>query len=771
LYGWHRHSRLVASLVAEPAVRLSIGIGLVVAVGAVGGAVGVTVAGFAALEIARRRGLLFGGAHRRGAVGEATVGPDADAHSVRSLVWTAVGFLLLIMVQNQDLLIANRILSPTDAGRFAVLSTIGGLAAFATMTVPLVLLPRSAGGERNALGAAVVAALVLGGGALAVVSIAPGPLVIHLFGARYESVARLVFPYVLAMALLGLARVFAAQRCATGAARSTAVLVFLAAAVQVILIVRYSHTPRAVALSTLTATSALAGTLGAAVTLDLPGIRRRTHAIVHALTRPIPLLVGGASVVGLAIRLAVPRGLWLDEVTSVFQARMGYGAMINNLRTTDVHPPLYFSVLWVAIRWLHSSGEMAVRIPSIIPGALVVPMLYVLGKEAYDRRTGVIAAVVGSVAPLMVWYSQEARMYALLMLFGVIAMWAQVRVLKRGGTFPWVVYALASAAMVWTQYFGLWQVLAQQLIFLVVIWKRHHDGEPAKRLTLGWGLSLVAILAIVCPLVPFAYHQFVLNQTAGRGFGGPSNVGTAASLTGNHVGVYSVLANLIWAVWGYHSTSAMALLGALWPLGMLLALVVLGSRRQPVTTLMVLAVVIPVVGMLGLGLVKANLFDVRYLSTIVPVLFVLIARGLSGFVKSEKLIRVGLALLVVLMLGALADQQLNGQNPRLYDFRSALQTIDAQARPGDLVLYAPADINQVVKYYSPHLHAVSISSDVPLAIKQSAEAHRIFVVSSPPLINSKAGDGTLSSTLAVLNEHDRLISHQKLSNVDLWVYR
>jgi O-antigen/teichoic acid export membrane protein len=771
LYGWHRYSRLVASLVAEPAVRLTAGIGLAFAFGAVGGAVGVTVAGFSALEIARRHGLVFGGSQRRGNWGEATVAPGVERHDTRSLVWTAFGFLLLVIIQNQDLLIANRMLAPAAAGRFAVISTIGGLAAFATLTVPLVLLPRSAGGERNAVGAAMGAALVLGGGALAVVAVAPQSLVAHLFGDRYVGVAQLAVPYVLAMALLGFARVLAAHRCAVGAARSTACFVLLGAVAQAVLILRYGHTPRAVALSTLAATSGLTIGLGGAMTLELPVVRDRVRTITGVLTRPATLVVTGAFALGIGLRVAVPRGLWLDEVTSVTQARMSFGAMIQNLRTTDVHPPLYFAVLWATIRWLGSSGEMAVRFPSIIAGSLVVPMLYALGKEAYDRRTGMVAAVVGSVAPLMVWYSQEARMYALLMLFGVIALWAQVRVLKRGGAFPWVVYALSSAAMVWTQYFGLWQVLAQQLVFVGVIWRRRRQGDPVRDLALGWVVSAVAVVVALYPLVPFAYHQFVVNQTAGRGFGGPSNVGTAASLSGNHIGIYSVLANFIWAVGGYHSPAVMALLGALWPLGMLVALALLGRRRQPVTTLMVLAAAIPMLGMFALGLVKPALFDVRYLSTIVPVLVVLIARGLSGFIASPRLFGIGLAATLLVMVGALADQQLNGTNPRLYDFRGALQQVDRQAKPGDVVLYDPEDIAQVVAYYSPGVRAEAITPSTPQTIRTIDHAHRVFVVSSAPLIRSDADHGNLATVLAVLNERDHLVTRQLESNVTLWIYR
>ena len=337
--------------------------------------------------------------------------------------------------------------------------------------------------------------------------------------------------------------------------------------------------------------------------------------------------------------------------------------------------------LWVSVRWL-GSGELAVRLPSILAGALVVPMLYALGKEAYDRRTGVVAAAVGSVAPIMVWYSQEARMYAFLMLFGVIALWAQVRILNRGGRLVWVIYAVASIALVWTQYFGALQIVVQQLAFAYFIWARRRRGEPVRGLVIGWAVTLAAIIIWLAPLVPFAYQQFHVNQTAGKGFGGPQQVGNATALSGNHLSIYAAIANLIWAVWGYHSNAAMALLAALWPLGMLFALVLLGRRHQRMTTLLVAAVLIPGVVMFVLGTVKRNLFDIRYLSTAVPVLFVLIARMVTGISRRTATLVAGTTLVIATMLVGLIDQQYNGTNPRTYDFRQALLPVEATGQAG-----------------------------------------------------------------------------------------
>jgi uncharacterized membrane protein len=402
-----------------------------------------------------------------------------------------------------------------------------------------------------------------------------------------------------------------------------------------------------------------------------------------------------------------------------------------------------------------------------VAGTLVIPMLYLLGREAYDRRTGVVAATAGAVAPLMVWYSQEARMYAMLMLFGAIAMWAQVRVVRRGGVYPWVAYAAASAAMMWTQYFGLLQIGVQQVAFLAVMAVRWRRKEPLRPFVIGWALSLAAIGLCLVPLLSFAHQQFVVNQTGGKGFGAPQQVRSATALSNNHLGIYAVIANLIWAVWGYHSNATMALLAALWPLGMLFALALLGRRRQQVTSLLVAAVIVPGIAMFVLGTFKQNLFDIRYLSTTVPILVVLIARLVAGIPRRQWAIGLcGLGLTATLTVG-LADQQYNGTNPRTYDFRSAMHAIDAQARPGDVVLYDPVDLREVLQYYGPGIDLQPLAADAAAP----GPGRTVFVVASPTLMNGPADASTLGRVLTTLRSHGRTATRRPFSNVEVWIFR
>ena len=771
LYGRRGHRQLVWSFVTEPAFRLTVGVILALLFGAVGGAFGVVVASYCALEVARHGPRLWS-AQRRTVAMAAEVELDepvavapggASARGV--IIGTAVALMVLVVIQNQDLLLANRLLAPAAAGAFAVISTIGGIAAFATLTVPLVLIPRARDGE-SPLGPALAVTVLVGAAAVALAAAGGGSLIHQLFGDRYRHIASLVVPYVFAMSLLGVARVFAAHRCVRGATRSTIGIALGAALLQAILILEYGHNPRAIAFCTLTATSSLTISLGAASTVELPSLRRILEVVAAAVRdRSAALAVGGTLVVGTALRFAVPRGLWLDEATSVTQARMSYSGMLNNLRTTDVHPPLYFTVLWGTIRWL-GSGEMAVRLPSIIAGSLVIPALYGLAKEAYDRRTGIVAAVIGVAAPIMVWYSQEARMYSMMMLFGLIALWAQVRIFKRGGRLSWVVYSLATIALVWTQYFGLLQVMVQQAAFVGTLWWRYRRRDDVKSLAIGWSVSSIVILVALAPLVPFAHQQFIVNQTAGRGFGTPQQVGSATALNGNQMGIYAALANVIWAVWGYHSNSTMAVLGALWPAGMLLALVALGRRRQPVTTLLLAAVLVPGLALFGLGLVKRNLFDIRYLSTAVPVLFVLLARLVTGTLRSVRLVCLATVVLVASLGAALVDQQLNGSNPRLYDFRGALTEVARDAHSGAVLLYDPSDLADLAHYYAPRVRAESVAPDMSAPPGRG----KVFVLASTPLMNGQSDAAILANALKVLGQHDHLVHRQQFANVEIWEF-
>lgn len=729
LYGAGRHRRAAASLAVEPAVRLALGLPLAIGFGAVGGAIGVVLGGCAALALTRPA--------------RADV-PTPPATAVKTRAGGApamatAAFLVLAMLQNQDVVLANGLLPAAEAGRFAVLSTLGGIAAFATTTVPLVLLPRAAGRERGALAAALATAALLGGAAILAVALVPEALVGAAFGERYASVGPLAVPYVAAMALFGVARVFVAQHCARGGGRALVVIIAAVAAGQTLALVLAGDDAASVSAITVVTMGALAVATALPALLRLRG-RDGGGMPAAARTRARPRPRGGRTThaagdlvalavliaVAIALRLAATRGIWLDEATGISQAQMPLDQMLAVLRSTDVHPPLHHLMLW-GIAHAFGTSEFAMRAPSLAAGAALIGVLYLLGHELYDRRAGLLAAALGTVAPFLVWYSQEARMYALLMLFATLAMYAQVLVLRRGRPRHWALYAVATVALLWTQYFGALFVAVQQAGFLVAADSRRRAGRPNWPFARAWLGSLALIAVAVAPIIPFALDQFQANQAAGRGFNAPANVGGDVSeLDESAPGIYSLLTNLAWGVGGYHSNATMAAVSALWPLGLLGCLLALGRQRRPMSLLVLACALLPALALFAVGFAKPFLFEIRYFAATVPLLLVLLARGATGWVRATAATVALSAVLVGTLAVAAADQQVNRSNPRMYDFGGALAQLQHRMRPGDVLLYQPAHLDDLIEYYEPGLRAAPLADGIPAR----RDARRVFLLAS-----------------------------------------
>ena len=102
---------------------------------------------------------------------------------------------------------------------------------------------------------------------------------------------------------------------------------------------------------------------------------------------------------------------------------------------------------------------------------------------------------------------------------------------------------------------------------------------------------------------------------------------------------------------------------------------------------------------------KPFLFELRYALPCVPFLLLLLARAISSWPRGRTAPVVVAVLASLTMLAGLADQQLNGTNPRFYDFEGALSQVDDRAGPRDVMLYEPPFLNNVIDYYRPQPQA------------------------------------------------------------------
>lgn len=478
------------------------------------------------------------------------------------------------------------------------------------------------------------------------------------------------------------------------------------------------------------------------------------HPWIRYFRKPLPIAIIVA--LGSALRLFPIRSIWLDEAISVQQARLPYWQMIYQLRSFDVHPPIWASVLWLDVR-LFGFGPLAVRLPSLALGIASIPLTYLVGRELFDRRAGIVAALFVAASPIAVWYSGEARMYSIYIFLSLLALLAQAKIINCARSWYWLLFIVSSAALFYTHYFSIFQIVAQHLIFIGLILTALHRKQPlARRLAVPWLLSGLATVLLVLPLLPYLASQTLSPPGPVSGTGGKSAIS-----------LYGVLANLVWAGWGYHSDDVMLHATALWPAAMLGVLLLLGKGRSRSTILLGTLVMVPLLSVYALGsLVSPTVFELRYFISILPPALLLAARAATSWLSGKWAMNIAVSAIVASMLVALGDEQFDASNPRLYDYRGAFDVIRSEAHPGDTLIYAPAFLAPVISYYRPGLTPVAVGEASPALDSQGT----VFIMASfldEPDTASAVG-GALSQQ-EQRGRSARQIIHR--ANVTVWVMR
>ena len=99
---------------------------------------------------------------------------------------------------------------------------------------------------------------------------------------------------------------------------------------------------------------------------------------------------------------------------------------MHRVWTGESTPPLYYLLAWAWSR-LFGVHEVGLRSLSALFGTATVPVAYLAGRELVGRRTGLAIAAMVAVNPVLVWYSQDARAYALLVLLSAAALFFFLR--------------------------------------------------------------------------------------------------------------------------------------------------------------------------------------------------------------------------------------------------------------------------------------------------------------------------------------------------------
>src|SRR6188474_3156113 len=156
--------------------------------------------------------------------------------------------------------------------------------------------------------------------------------------------------------------------------------------------------------------------------------------------------LAGLTALGLAVRFASlgVQSYHHDEVITAARVIPGsFSEMLGQVEASESNPPLYYVLAWGWAK-VFGTGEVGLRSLTALFGAATVPVAFLIGRELANARAGLIAAALVAVSPMLIWYSQEARSYALLVFFGAVALLFLVRALRTGSGRDLGLWALAS---------------------------------------------------------------------------------------------------------------------------------------------------------------------------------------------------------------------------------------------------------------------------------------------------------------------------------------
>src|SRR5437870_5379110 len=139
------------------------------------------------------------------------------------------------------------------------------------------------------------------------------------------------------------------------------------------------------------------------------------------MRRPAAVLAG-LVLAGAALRFSTldVQSFWLDEAYTATLLGHDFGGMLGALPNSESTPPLYYVLAWLWSKPF-GTGEVGLRSLSALFGTLTIPVVYAAARELVSERAGLVAAALAAVNPYLVWFSQEARSYALLALLGALS--------------------------------------------------------------------------------------------------------------------------------------------------------------------------------------------------------------------------------------------------------------------------------------------------------------------------------------------------------------
>lgn len=393
---------------------------------------------------------------------------------------------------------------------------------------------------------------------------------------------------------------------------------------------------------------------------------------------------------GLALRFydLGTESYWIDEMSTVVEGQQDILELVTSGRL-DQPPAYYFPFnLWVTT---FGTSEISTRAFSVLIGLGSIWLLYFIGQKLFGKTVGLIAAFLMAISEFQIYHSQQARFYIFFEFTALLSFLFFILVLENKRRIFFILYGIASIAMVYSHAYGLF-ILVGQGIFLVLNWKRYKD------ILLIWFACQVVIF--VC-LIPYFYPLVI----GGVGGSVASNIGGLAApllkdpIRSMYRFILSARGERSWAVMLINYSIA----GAVLIIGLAFYFIrqgkdnLLNAARNVLADLqevrnmhikvflLICWLVIPISLPFIFSFVVAPMYSDRYTISAAPAFYLLLALALFSVRKLVPLL-ISLSVLVIMIAPSLAyyyERDIHEQ------WDEAATYVQNNSNPDDVIVFAP----------------------------------------------------------------------------------
>lgn len=370
------------------------------------------------------------------------------------------------------------------------------------------------------------------------------------------------------------------------------------------------------------------------------------------------------------------QSLWRDELDSRWFAAAPYLKLLRQIFAEGHNGFLYYMMLrpWIAITGV---SEYALRFPSAVMGTLAVPAGYVLARQlGFSRQVGLLLALLLATSPYLVWYSQEVKMYTILLVVVLLALIAYLKALAGDGSRWWVAFVAAVSLSFYLHILAPLMLPVYGVIALVY-WPQ------TARHWRAWLASMACLTLPYLPLVAWQLPFLTTQYNSGHPFY-PLREQTYLMLklysSGlvRFIGVGSIALTVFLLLVGLFLWSRPA------------------SRFWRQRWVLAAWLLLPFFGIYLISL-RVPVFEDRYLMYILPAFYLLLALGLALLSRYSRLLAaLCLALVLAVNLAGIWHQQ---RGPIKADFRAVGAYLSSQARPPAAIIVQTPYLRETFDYY------------------------------------------------------------------------